>query len=128
MRLTLVLLGMAACVTLFFVIKLQPSDMGAFAFAAVWLTIPHAAMATLLFALQRKGKPLLPWCIAVLLVAAAGLCVFMDAIYWHPDPQSAIAVVLTPILQAIVFLVAAPLAWWVGRRMSTGAWLHRRVD
>ena len=113
---TLALLGVAACITLYFVVELQPSSMGAFAFAAVWLTVPHAALAALLFALQRRGKPLLPWCIAAALVAALGLYVLVDAIYLHPDAQSAIAVVLAPVLQGIVFLLAAPLAWWAGRR------------
>jgi hypothetical protein len=115
---TLALLGVAACVTLFFVVKLQPSSVGAFAFAAVWLTLPHAAMAALLLALQRRGKPLLPWCIAAALVAVLGLYVLVDAIYLHPDAQSAIAVVIAPVLQGIVFLLAAPLAWWAGRRRS----------
>lgn len=117
-RLTLALLAMAACVTLYFIAKLQPSDASAFVFAAAWLTMPHAALVALLFVLQRKGKPLLPWCIVVVLVAAGGIYVLVDAIYLHPDPQSAIAVVLTPMLQGIVFLIAAPLAWWSGRRMS----------
>jgi len=39
-RLTLALLALAVCLTLYFVVKLQPSDAGAFAFAAVWLTAP----------------------------------------------------------------------------------------
>lgn len=47
--------------------------------------------AALLFVLQREGKALLPWCIAVL---------------------------LTPLLQGFVFLIVAPLAWWAGRRMT----------
>jgi len=107
LRPTLALLGVAACVTLHFVVKLQPSSVGAFAFAAVWLTVPHAAMAALLLALQRRGKPLLPWCIATALVAALGLHVLVDAIYLHPDAQSAIAVVIAPVLQGIVLLIAA---------------------
>ena len=40
-----------------------------------------------------------------------------DAIFWHSDAQGAIAVVLTPLLQGVAFLIAAPLAWWAGRRM-----------
>jgi len=60
----------------------------------------------------------LPWCIAAVLVAGAGLYVLVDAIYLHPDPQSAIAVVRAPVLQLVVFLLAAPLAWRAGRRMS----------
>jgi peptidoglycan/LPS O-acetylase OafA/YrhL len=118
MRLTLAALCVAACLSLFFVVKLQPTSAGAFAFLAVWLALPHAAMAVLLLALQRKGKPVLPWCIAVAVVVLGGLYVLVDAIYMHPDAQSAIGVVLTPVLQVIAFVIAAPLAWWAGRRMS----------
>lgn len=118
LRPTLVLLGVAACVTLYFLVEFRPSSAGAFAFAAVWLTVPHAALAALLFALQRRGKPLLPWSVAAALVAMLGLYVLVDAIYLHPDAQSAIAVVIAPVLQGSIFLLAAPLAWWVGRRSS----------
>ena len=118
MRLTQAFLAAAAGVTLYLLVKLQPTSLGAFAFGVAWLTLPHGAMAVLLIALQRGGKPLLPWCVAAALVAVLGLWVLIDAIYLHPDPQSAIAVMIVPVLEGIVFLVAAPLAWWAGRRMS----------
>jgi hypothetical protein len=118
MKLTLLLLLLAVCLTLWFIVKLQPSSAGAFGFAVVWLNIPYAVMAMLLFVLRRRGSALLPWCIAVVLVVAAGLGMFLDAIYWHPDPQSAIAVVVTPLVQGFIFLIGAPLAWWVGRRLT----------
>jgi hypothetical protein len=107
----------SVCVSVFFVVRLQPTSAGAFAFLAVWLAVPHGAMAALLIALQSRGKPLLPWCVAAVLVAIGGLYVLADAIFWHPDAQGAIAVVLTPVLQGIAFLIAAPLLWWAGRRM-----------
>ena len=118
MRLTLVTLFAAVSISLFFVIKLQPSSTGAFAFLAVWLTFPYAAMAVLLLALKRKSKPILPWCVAAVLVTLGGLYALVDTIYLNPDAQSAIGVVLTPVLQDIALLVAAPLAWLAGRRMS----------
>lgn len=41
-----------------------------------------------------------------------GLYLLVDAIYWHPDAQSAIGIVLTPALQAIAFLfVSLPASW-----------------
>lgn len=116
LRPTLAVLLAAASVSLFFVIKLQPASAGAFAFLAVWLTVPHVAMAALLVALQRRGKPLLPWCVASILVTLGGIYLLVDIIYWHPDAQGAIGVVLTPVLQGIAFLIAAPLAWWAGKR------------
>jgi hypothetical protein len=118
LRLTLAMLAAAVGISLVFVIQLKPSGTGAFAFLAVWLALPHAAMAGLLFALRRRGRSLLPWCVAAALVSLGGLYVLLDAIHLHPDAQSAIGVVLTPVVQGIAFLVAAPLAWWAGRRTT----------
>lgn len=121
MRLALATLLASVCIALFFVVRLQPTSAGAFAFLAVWLATPYAAMAALLIALQRNGEPLLPWCVASFLVTLGGICVLLDIIYWHPDAQGAIAVVLTPVLQGIAFLIAAPLAWWAGKRLRVEA-------
>lgn len=121
LRLTLAVLAAAAGISLVFVVQLKPSGAGAFAFLTVWLALPHAAMAGLLLALRGRGKALLPWCVAVVLVSLGGLYVLLDAIHLHPDPQSAIGVVLTPVLQAIAFLIAAPLAWWAGQRRRNPA-------
>lgn len=118
MRLILAALAAAACTSLFFVVKLQADSAGAFAFLALWLTLPHVAMALLLLILQRKGKALLPWCLCWLLVGLGGLYLLVDIIYLNPDAQGAIGVVLTPILQVIALLLSAPLAWWAGRRMQ----------
>ncbi len=115
-RLTTAVLLAAAGVSLFFIVKLQPASVAAFAFLAVWLALPYAAMALLLIVLQRKGKPLLPWCVAMFLTSFGGIYVLLDVTYLNPDAQGAIGVVLTPVLQGIAFLVSAPLAWWAFRR------------
>lgn len=118
LRLTLTLLGAAACATIFFLVALKPSNAGAFAFGAAWLTAPHMVLAGVLMVLRRRGTPLQPWCIAAALVTVAGLYMHVDAIWLHPDAQGAIAVMITPVLQGIAFLVVAPLAWWAARRMT----------
>jgi hypothetical protein len=118
LRLTLAMLVAAVGISLMFVIQLEPSGTGAMVILAAWLALPHAAMAALLLALRRRGGRLLPWCAAVALVSLGGLYVLLDAIHLHPDAQGAIGVVLTPVLQGIAFLVAAPLAWWAGRRAT----------
>ena len=116
LRLTLAVLVAAAAVTLGLLVQLQPSGLGAFAAATAWLIVPHADMAWLLIALSRRGRAMRPWCLAAVVVAALGLGVLVDAMYLHPDPQSAIAVVLAPVVQGVVFLLAAPLAGWASRR------------
>lgn len=118
LRVTLSVLLAALCVSLFFIIKLKPSGAGAFVFLSIWLSVPYAAMAALLLYLQRGEMSLLPWCVAVVSVAIGGIYVLVDVIYLHPDAQGAIAVVLTPVLQGIAFLVVAPLAWWAAKRTS----------
>ncbi len=115
LRLTLYGLLAAALASLGCVVALRPEGGGATAFLAVWLTAPLAALALLLRTLWRRGKPLLPWCVTAILVAVAGLAILADAIVWHPDAQSAIGVVLAPVFQGIVFILAAPVAWWVAR-------------
>jgi hypothetical protein len=115
LRLTQAMLAAAAGISLVFVLQLKPSSAGAFFFLTVWLALPHAAMAGLLLALQRRGKTLLPWCMVAVFVTLGGLYILVDVIYLHPDAQGAIGVVLTPVLQGITFLIAAPLAWWADR-------------
>ena len=55
LRLTLAMLVAAVGISLVFVIQLKPSGTGAFAFLAVWLALPHAAMAGLLLALRTPS-------------------------------------------------------------------------
>ncbi|MBS7808494.1 hypothetical protein [Variovorax sp. PCZ-1] len=118
LNLTLPVLIITATVTVFFIWKLQPSSAGAFAFAALWLNTPQIGLAVLLSVLKRGGKPLLPWCTVSIALVCAGLFFISDAIFWHPDAQSAIGVMFTPVLQLLAFVVLAPLAWWIASRLS----------
>jgi peptidoglycan/LPS O-acetylase OafA/YrhL len=118
LHLTLVVLLAAACISLSFVVKLQPSSVSALVFLSAWLTFPQLSMGALLLVLRHNGKPALPWCISVTLITLGGLYLLVDVIFLHPDPQSAIGVVLVPALQGVAFLIAAPLLWWVGRRSN----------
>jgi uncharacterized membrane protein YeaQ/YmgE (transglycosylase-associated protein family) len=87
LRLALAVLLASVCVSLFFVVRLQPTSAGAFAFLAVWLAVPHGAMAALLIALQRRGKPLLPWFVAAVLVAIVGFVIGVVAKLLMPGPD-----------------------------------------
>lgn len=118
MRWTLLVLVLGALTSLGFVVKLQPDGIGNFVYLAAWLTLPYALMAGLLFVLRHRAHRLLPWCITAALVTAGGLYLQLDAIFLHPDPQSAIGVLLTPVLQAVGFLLIAPLATWITRHLQ----------
>jgi heme/copper-type cytochrome/quinol oxidase subunit 3 len=109
---------MAACVTLLFHRQTPAERRECLLFRGSLADHAACRIGRIAACAAAQRKTVLPWCIVVVLVAAGGIYVLMDAIYLHPDPQSAIAVVLTPMLQGIVFLIAAPLAWWSGRRMS----------
>lgn len=108
----------AAFGSLGFVVALRPDGAGATAFLAAWLTAPHAALALLLRALWRRGKPLLAWCVTAILVAVAGIAILADAIVWHPDAQSAIGVVWRRYSRALL------LSW---RRRWRGGWPGARA-
>lgn len=113
-----VILAAAALVSLFFVSALQPSTAGAAAFFSAWLLAPYAVLALML---TFPGKERV-WAIAVVAtavtVAAGGLLFLTDVIFWRPDAQGGIAVLFTPLYQAVAIVVLLPLCHWAFRRLS----------
>jgi hypothetical protein len=114
--LSLVLIIIAACVAIFFVGALKPTSIGAYLFLSIWLVIPYAGMAVALVIQQRSGSASLPWYAAMSIIAFGGLLFLADTIFWHPDAQGGIAVVMTPILQAIAMALLALVCWWMSRK------------
>lgn len=112
-------MAIAASITTLFVEALKPTSTGAFVLFAVWLILPYVIMSAALILLQRKGTASFHWCIVAIIVSIGGILFLADVIFWHPDAQGAIAVLMTPILQggALVFLL--PIAWWVSRNVRT---------
>ena len=112
----LVLITIAACVAMLFVRALEPTSTRAYLFFSIWLAIPYAGMAVALVLLERSGSASLPWYAAMSIVAFGGLLFLADTIFWHPDAQGGIAVLIAPILQAIAMTLLAPVCWWMARR------------
>ena len=106
---TFLLIAIAACTTVLFVSARGPTSIGAFVFFAGWLVLPYAIMSASLIFLQRKGDAAFRWYVVAVIVSAGGILYLADVIFWRPDAQGAIAVLMTPILQvgALAFLLLA---------------------
>ena len=113
---TFVLIAVAACISVIFVKALKPASDGAFLFFAVWLVLPYVIMSVVLILLRRKGTTAAHWYVVAALVSIGGIIFVADIIFWHPDAQGAIAVFMTPILQAGASALLLPVASWVSRK------------
>jgi hypothetical protein len=110
-----VAIAAAACTTIAFVAVLQPISAAAFLFFSAWLLSPHAVMAGALWLRERKGAAPAYWHAIAIFVALGGVLYLADPIFWHIDPQSAIAVVMAPLLQFIALAILLPVAALVAR-------------
>jgi len=112
---TFVLIAVAACITVIFVKALKPTSGGAFLFFAAWLVLPYAIMSAVLVLLRRKGAVSAHWYVVAALVSLGGIFFLADVIFWRPDAQGAIAVLLTPILQGGASTLLLPVASWLSQ-------------
>lgn len=113
-------LAVAASVSLVFVSVLKPDGFGATAFIAAWLLLPYAALALALGFFADERKSATAYMVVAVLVAGSGLLFLTYIIYLNPDPQGGIAVLFTPIYQAIGIGVLVPTCRWL-----VGRWVGR---
>jgi hypothetical protein len=95
---------------------LRPNSLAAAAFIAAWLLLPYAALALGLVFFAKERSWAITYVAVIALVAAGGLIFLTDIIFLHPDPQGGIAVVFTPIYQAIGIGMLLPACRWLARR------------
>lgn len=114
---TLLVFIFCACITVFFVKALKPTSAGAFAFFALWLVLPYVVMSTALISLPQKRTVPVPWHVAAVFVSIGGIVFLTDTIFWHPDAQGAIAVLVTPRLQGVALALSLAIASWVSRNV-----------
>ena len=112
---TLLVLIVAACITVTFVSMLKPTSAGAFLFFVAWLILPYLVMGAALILAWRKEITAMDWQVVAVVVSIVGIIFMTDAIFWHPDAQGAIAVLMTPILQGGASALLLPLASWASR-------------
>ncbi len=112
---TLVLIAIAAIISVVFVNTLKPTSTKAFIFFSVWLTLPYIIMSAALIFLDCKGKASFYWYVVGVVVSVSGILFLANVIFWHPDAQGAIAVLMTPILQGGVLAFLLTIWYWVSR-------------
>lgn len=105
----------AASLTFFFVNALKPTSTGAFVFFTAWLVLPYVVTGTAFIVLWRKRIASVHWHVVAVLVSTGGIVFLADTIFWHPDAQGAIAVLMTPILQAGASALLLPAVAWLSR-------------
>lgn len=115
-----VVIAAAACTTVAFLAVMKPSSVAGFLFFSAWLVAPHAVMAAALWLRGRKGPAPAYWHWIAILVCILGVLYLADPIFWHIDPQSAIAVVMAPFLQFIALAILLPVAALVARLVRSG--------
>ena len=116
-RLTFILMAIAACISFIFVRELKPASGSAFLFIAAWLVLPYAIMSAALIAFRRKQYTPVNWHVVAALVSIGGTVFLADVIFWHPDAQGAIAVFMTPFPQAGAIALLLHVASWVSRHV-----------
>lgn len=111
-----ILMLITSFATVLLVKALKPVSSSAFVFFLVWLLLPYVAIIAVLISLHRQGKAALHCHAATFIVTAGGMLLLADIIYWHPDPQGAIAVLMLPILQGIAFAVLLTVSSWISKK------------
>jgi hypothetical protein len=104
-------LVVAALVSLFVVWSLKPDSAGLAALASVWLLLPYAALAVIVE--TRSAVATVASVATTLLVVAGGLLFLIMVVFVNPDPQSGIAILLTPVYQGIATLVLLLVTGWL---------------
>lgn len=102
--------------TIFFVSALKPVSSLAFLFLTLWLLSPYILIIISIILLNLNNKATLHWYAVTFLVTAGSIFLLTDIIFWHPDPQGAIGVLLLPIIQSIAFAALLPISKWILRK------------
>ena len=112
------ILAVAALVSLVFVNALKPNSLGAAAFIAVWLVLPYAALALGLAFLAKERASAIAYVVVIAITTVGGLLFLTYVIFLHPDPQGGIAVLFTPVYQAVGIGMLVPTCRWLVGKAS----------
>lgn len=115
-RLAYLAVAAALPATLAMVMVLRPATLEAGVLFSAWLLLPYALLACLVVFGSGDRTAAQANLATVVLVAAGGLALLADIIFFHPDAQGPIALLMVPLLQSVGTAVAAPLAHWALRR------------
>ena len=96
---------LAAGLSLGFVAQLKPVGPGPWLFFSLWLLLPYGIMTFALWRKQRQQYVASRELLIAALVIGAGIIALADIIFWHPDPQGALAVLMIPPLQIMFWSI-----------------------
>lgn len=102
----------ATIASVLFVSALKPADFLTHAILSLWLTVPYVLLAAIMVYMATHSPVKPYWHFSFISVAAIGPLFLADTIYWHPDPQGAIAVLMTPMVQGFLLLGLMLLGQW----------------
>lgn len=109
---TLGTLVLATLASVLLVYALKPTDFLTHAILSLWLAVPYFLLGAIMVYMATHRPIRRYWHITFILVAVAGPLFLADIIYWHPDPQGAIAVLMAPMLQGCLLLGMMLLGQW----------------
>ncbi len=115
-RLAYSVLLLSAGATLAMIRVLSPTSLEADVLFSIWLLFPYVMMSVLLRFLSGDHPSAVAHFAVTLLVSLGGLHLLVDIIFFHPDAQGPIALLLVPVIQAGGIVVLTPVARFLCRR------------
>jgi hypothetical protein len=112
---TYLLMGIAACTSVWLVSTLKPASISAFVFFIIWSIFPYAMISAALMFFRAEDKHAFHWYVVAIIISTGGVLFLADVIFWHPDAQGAIAVLMAPIIQGGALVLLSTVVWWVSR-------------
>lgn len=104
-RISVLMILLAAGLSLGFVARLKPVGLGSWLFFSVWLLLPYGMIAFSLSRKQRWQQAPSRQLFFAALVITAGILGLADIIVWRPDPQGALAVLMIPPVQIMFWFI-----------------------
>lgn len=114
----LVVIAIAVSLTSFFVPALKPTSPAAFILISIWLNLAYLLIGFAFFKPSLNKFTSKPFVITTAIIVLCSTAFLTDIIFIHPDAQGAIAVFVTPILQASGFVILYPLVQWLSNKVT----------
>ncbi len=104
--------------TLAMIRVLSPTSLKADLLLSVWLMSPYALLLLIVMCFSRDRPAAQGSFTSIALVTVGGLTLLADIIWFHPDAQGPIALLMVPLFQLGGILVTLPLARLCFRRLA----------
>ena len=115
---TYLTISVSCVVTLWFMLQFKPTSISAFVLFAVWLIAPYIILGVMLLRVGTISDSIV-YFLVTFIVAIGGLLFLTNIIFIDPNAQGGIAVLFTPIYQAIAIAVLIPTSQRVVEKFTT---------